>query len=160
MANFGLHAAFEAAGVEVTTTPVGDRHVLARLRELGWRLGGEQSGHIIDLNAGPCGDGIGTALLALAALRGASLDERPKFDRLPQTLVNVRIADREAFAGNSSIEAAIAAESRALEGRGRVLVRASGTEPLIRVMTEAPTSEEAEAVCKRLCDLVESELGG
>ena len=158
MANFGLHAAFAAAGVEVATTPVGDRHVLARLRELGWRLGGEQSGHIIDLNAGPCGDGIGTALLALAALGGASLDERPRFERLPQKLVNVRISDREAFAGNSSIEAAIAAESAALEGRGRVLVRASGTEPLIRVMTEAPTAEEADAVCKRLCDLVESEL--
>ncbi len=160
MANYGLHAEFEAAGIEVATTPVGDRHVLARLRELNWRLGGEQSGHIIDLAAGPCGDGIGTALLALEALGGADLSERPKFNRLPQTLVNVRITDRLAFDSNSEIAAAVESESAGLEGRGRLLVRASGTEPLIRVMAEAPTAEEADAVCARIASLVESRLAG
>lgn len=158
MANYGLHAAFADAGVEVSTTPVGDRHVLARLRELDWRLGGEQSGHIIDLDTGPCGDGIGTALLALEALGGESLDARPRFDRLPQTLVNVRIASQDGFDGNAAIEEAIGLESAALEGRGRVLVRASGTEPLIRVMAEAPTQDEADSACARIAAVVESQL--
>ena len=160
MANYGLHAEFSTAGIEVATTPVGDRHVLARLRELDWRLGGEQSGHIIDLAAGPCGDGIGTALLALEALGGADLSERPKFNRLPQTLVNVRVADSSALDSNSQIASAIAAEAAGLEGRGRLLVRASGTEPLIRVMAEAPTAEEADGVCARIASLVEFELSG
>ena len=159
MANYGLHAAFEHAGVEVTTTPVGDRNVLAALRELDWRLGGEQSGHIIDLNAGPCGDGIGTALLALEALSGSPLTERPAFDRLPQELINVRIADRAGFEGNANLEELIAQESSDLEGRGRILVRASGTEPLIRVMVEAPTADETHEVCQRIADAVASELG-
>jgi phosphoglucosamine mutase len=160
MANFGLHTAFEELEIEVETTPVGDRHVLARLRETQWRIGGEQSGHIIDLDAGPCGDGIGTALLALEALDGKPLAERAKFDRLPQTLVNVRVPDRSAFEQSEVIAAALKLEAEALEGRGRLLVRPSGTEPLIRVMAEAPTAEEAEAVCARLSELVERELGG
>lgn len=159
MANYGLHSAFEGLGIEVETTPVGDRNVLARLRETGWRLGGEQSGHIIDLDCGPCGDGIGVALQSLEALAGRPLSERPVLDRLPQQLVNVRVPDRAAFESNTAIADAIAAESAALEGRGRLLVRASGTEPLIRVMAEAPTGEEAEAVCARLAELVEQQLG-
>jgi phosphoglucosamine mutase len=159
MANFGLHRAFEELAIDVETTPVGDRHVLARLRQADWRIGGEQSGHIIDLDAGPCGDGIGTALLALEALGGKSLAERPRFNRLPQTLVNVRVPDRSAFEQSGVIAEALKQEAQALEGRGRLLVRPSGTEPLIRVMAEAPTAEEANAVCSRLAELVERELG-
>ncbi|CAB4874190.1 MAG: phosphoglucosamine mutase [Actinobacteria bacterium] len=159
MANYGLHTAFERAEIEVTTTPVGDRNVLAALRELGWRLGGEQSGHIIDLAAGPCGDGIGTALLTLEALGGVPLVERPTLERLPQLLINVAVADAAGFSSNSSLTRLVDAEAAALEGRGRVLVRASGTEPLVRVMVEAPSAEETKEVCERLAEAVGQELG-
>ena len=159
MANYGLHAAFERAGIEVTTTPVGDRNVLAALRDLDWRLGGEQSGHIIDLDTGPCGDGIGTALLALEALGGLPLVERTGFDRLPQELINVRVASQGGFEGNEVLSELISSESALLSGRGRVLVRASGTEPLIRVMVEAPTADETHSVCSKIADAVANELG-
>ena len=159
MTNFGFHTAMQEAGIEVATTPVGDRHVLHALRERGWALGGEQSGHIIETSFVPSGDGIAAALLALEALDGEDLSERHAMEKLPQTLVNVRVRDREAIAGATAVSEAVESEQSALEGRGRVLVRPSGTEPLVRVMVEAPTAEEAEAVCGRLVALVESELG-
>ncbi len=159
MTNYGFHRAMEAAGIEVAATQVGDRYVLEALRERGWALGGEQSGHIIDLGFAPSGDGIAAALLTLEALGGRDLAERGAMEKLPQTLVNVRVADRAAFASADAVQAAIAAESAGLEGRGRVLVRPSGTEPLVRVMVEAPTADEAEAVCGRLVALVQAEVG-
>jgi phosphoglucosamine mutase len=158
MTNFGFHTAMREAGIEVATTPVGDRHVLEALRERGWALGGEQSGHIIDMGFAPSGDGIAAALLALESLEGAELAERHAMEKLPQTLVNVRIRARGALAHAPGVDAAVAEESAALEGRGRVLVRPSGTEPLVRVMVEAPTAEEAEAVCGRLVAAVEREI--
>jgi phosphoglucosamine mutase len=151
MTNFGFHAAMETAGIDVATTPVGDRYVLEALRERGWRLGGEQSGHIIDMGFVPSGDGIAAALLALEALQGGELHDRHAMEKLPQKLVNVRLADRAALtAAVERLQHEVARESAALEGRGRVLVRPSGTEPLVRVMVEAPTSTEAEAACERL----------
>jgi phosphoglucosamine mutase len=132
--------------------------VLEALRERGWALGGEQSGHIIDMGFAPSGDGIAAALLALESLEGAELAERHAMEKLPQTLVNVRIRARGALAHAPGVDAAVAEESAALEGRGRVLVRPSGTEPLVRVMVEAPTAEEAEAVCGRLVAAVEREI--
>jgi phosphoglucosamine mutase len=162
MTNFGFHRAMESAGVEVATTAVGDRYVLDELRRRGWALGGEQSGHIIDLGLGPCGDGTASALLALEALGGTDLAERDAMQKLPQRLVNVRAPDRQALAAvmeGAAVKQAIDREQSALEGRGRVLVRASGTEPLIRVMVEAPSEEETGAVCVRLVELVEGELG-
>lgn len=159
MTNYGFHTAMGAAGVEVATTKVGDRYVLEALREHGYALGGEQSGHIIDLGFAPSGDGIAAALLTLEALGGRDLADRGGMEKLPQTLVNVRVADREAFAGAAAVHEAITRESAALEGRGRVLVRPSGTEPLVRVMVEAPTDEEAAAVCGRLVGIVQSEVG-
>ena len=159
MTNFGFHTAMKEAGIEVATTPVGDRHVLQALREKGWALGGEQSGHIIETGFVPSGDGIAAALLALEALDGEDLADRHAMEKLPQTLVNVRVRDRGQIAGATAVHEAVEAESAALEGRGRVLVRPSGTEPLIRVMVEAPTADEAHAVCGRLVALVESELG-
>jgi len=162
MTNYGFHQAMAAAGVEVATTPVGDRYVLDELRRRGWALGGEQSGHIIDLGFGPSGDGIASALLALEALRGRGLEQRDAMVRLPQRLVNVRAADRAALAGAMSdpdVCGAIEREHDALTGRGRVLVRASGTEPLIRVMVEAPGEKETEEVCSRLVDAVQRALG-
>jgi phosphoglucosamine mutase len=157
MTNYGFHTAMRAAGVEVATTPVGDRYVLEALRERGWALGGEQSGHIIDMGFVPSGDGIAAALLTLEALAGADLADRHGMEKLPQKLVNVRMPDRGALAAaTAAAREAIEREAAALEGRGRVLVRPSGTEPLVRVMVEAPTADEADATCERLVAAVES----
>jgi phosphoglucosamine mutase len=158
MTNYGFHAAMREAGIEVATTPVGDRYVLEALRERGWALGGEQSGHIIDMGFVPSGDGIASALLAMEAIGDGDLHDRHGMEKLPQTLVNVRVRDRTALEGATAVHAAVEEESAALEGRGRVLLRPSGTEPLVRVMVEAPTAEEAETVCSRLVAKVEAEL--
>ena len=159
MTNYGFHTAMAAAGIEVATTGVGDRYVLTELRERGWALGGEQSGHIIDMDFVPSGDGTAAALLALEALGETDLADRHAMEKLPQTLVNVRVPDRAAFAGAAGVQALIAAEHAALEGHGRVLVRPSGTEPLVRVMVEAPSAEEADAVCGRIVAAVDAALG-
>ena len=157
MTNYGFHTAMAGAGVHVAVTPVGDRYVLEALRERGWALGGEQSGHIIDTGFVPSGDGIAAALLTLESLEGGDLAERHAMEKLPQRLVNVRFADRAALTGAvAAIEGDTESEAAALSGRGRVLVRPSGTEPLVRVMVEAPTAEEADAVCGRLVAAVEA----
>jgi phosphoglucosamine mutase len=159
MTNFGFHRAMADAGIEVATTPVGDRHVLAELLRRGWALGGEQSGHIIDTGFVPAGDGTAAALLALEALGGRDLADRGAMEKLPQTLVNVRVAQREALEEAAEVWAAVERESDGLYGRGRVLVRPSGTEPLVRVMVEAPDEEECEEITARLVEVVERELG-
>jgi phosphoglucosamine mutase len=155
MTNYGFHAAMKEHGVEVATTQVGDRYVIEELRTRGWSLGGEQSGHIIDTGFVPSGDGIASALLALESLHGGDLAERSAMRKLPQRLVNVRVADRDAAMSSDELAQAVAAESESLEGRGRVLVRPSGTEQLVRVMVEAPHDDEADAVCARLVAVVE-----
>ena len=155
MTNYGFHTAMAAAGIEVATTGVGDRYVLEALRQRGWALGGEQSGHIIELGFAPSGDGIASALLTLEALEGGDLAQRHAMEKLPQKLVNVRLPDRAAVeraAAGEEMVAAVEHEQGALAGRGRVLVRASGTEPLLRVMVEAPSAGEADAVCERLAE--------
>jgi phosphoglucosamine mutase len=159
MTNFGFHRAMEAAGIEVATTPVGDRHVLAELLGRGWALGGEQSGHIIDTGFVPAGDGTASALLALEALGGRDLADRDAMEKLPQRLVNVRVADRDALDSAGAVWQAVERESSGLRGRGRVLVRSSGTEPLVRVMVEAPAEAECEEIAARLAKTVETELG-
>ncbi len=162
MTNYGFHTAMAAAGVEVAITPVGDRYVLDELRRRGWALGGEQSGHIIELGFGPSGDGIASALLALEALADRDLSERDAMQKLPQRLLNIRASDRPSLAAaieHPTVQAAIKREDQALAGRGRVLVRASGTEPLARVMVEAPTQQETDQVCDRLRGVVEAALG-
>ncbi len=158
MTNYGFHRAMEDAGVEVATTPVGDRHVLEQLRARGWKLGGEQSGHIIAMDYAPTGDGIGAALLTMQALAGRDLASVAVMEKLPQTLVNVGVSDLESVAGAAAVWEAAEVEARDLQGRGRVLVRPSGTEPLIRVMVEAPEAEEAERVAERLVEVVRREL--
>jgi phosphoglucosamine mutase len=155
MTNYGFHAAMREHGIEVATTQVGDRYVIEELRARGWALGGEQSGHIIDTGFVPSGDGIASALLALESLHGGDLAERNAMRKLPQRLVNVRVADRDAAMGSEELAQAVAAESDTLDGRGRVLVRPSGTEQLVRVMVEAPGDDEADAVCARLVAVVE-----
>jgi phosphoglucosamine mutase len=158
MTNYGFHTAMREAGVDVATTDVGDRYVLEALRERGWRLGGEQSGHIIDMGFIPSGDGTASALLALEAIGGDDLHERHAMEKLPQTLVNVRVSDKDAVAMHGDVCQAVDAEASALEGRGRVLLRSSGTEPVVRVMVEAPTEDEAAAVSRRLVATLESAL--
>jgi phosphoglucosamine mutase len=162
MTNFGFHTAMADAGIEVATTAVGDRYVLDELRRRGWALGGEQSGHVIELGFGPSGDGIASALLTLEALGTRDLADRDAMAKLPQQLKNIRAADRasiEAAIADQQVRAAIEREQSALEGRGRILVRASGTEPLVRVMVEAPTADETSSVCTRLVEVVERAVG-
>jgi phosphoglucosamine mutase len=159
MSNHGFHGAMEEAGVEVAVTKVGDRYVLDELRRRGWALGGEQSGHIIDTRFAATGDGIAAALMTMRELGGRDLASVEAMTKLPQTLVNVSVADREAISGATAVWEAVEREGAELGDRGRVLLRPSGTEPLVRVMVEAPTAEEADAVCERLAGLVRQELG-
>jgi phosphoglucosamine mutase len=152
MTNYGFHTGMRDAGIEVVTTQVGDRYVLEALRERNWALGGEQSGHIIEMGFVPSGDGIAAALLTLEALGESDLADRHAMEKLPQKLVNVRVRDRDEAQRDEGVQAAVERESAALKGRGRVLLRPSGTEPVVRVM------EEADAVCARLVDVVRAEL--
>ena len=158
MTNYGFHSAMRAAGIEVAVTAVGDRYVLEELRRRSWTLGGEQSGHIIEASFNSTGDGIASALLTLEALGGRDLAERDAMHKLPQRLVNVPVRDRGALAEADQVNAGVELAAQELAGRGRVLVRSSGTEPLVRVMVEAPTDEEAQDVCGRLVELVQREL--
>jgi len=158
MTNFGFHTAMAQAGIAVTSTKVGDRYVLQELRERGWALGGEQSGHIIEMGFNRSGDGIASALLVLEALAGRTLAQRDAMEKLPQRLLGVRVKDRSAYERARDVKAAVQSAHEELAGRGRVLVRPSGTEPLIRVMVEAPTDAEAESICARLAAMVEREL--
>jgi phosphoglucosamine mutase len=159
MTNYGFHQAMAEYGVEVATTPVGDRHVLSELLRRGWTLGGEQSGHIIDTGFVPAGDGTAAALLALEALGDRDLEQRDAMEKLPQRLVNVPVADRDALEHAGDVWAGVEEESRRLEGRGRVLLRSSGTEPVVRVMVEAPREDECQQIVDRLVNLVRTRLG-
>ncbi len=163
MCNLGFTRAMEREGIVVEQTAVGDRHVLERMRETGAVLGGEQSGHLIFLDHNSTGDGLITALQLLTAMRraDASLSELSRvMRRYPQVLVNVRVADRESYAGNESVARVVDSVSRRLGEEGRVLVRASGTEPLVRVMVEA-TSEYDAAVCaNEIAQVVVEQLSG
>ena len=158
MTNYGFHQAMESAGIEVATTAVGDRHVLLELERRGWALGGEQSGHIIDTSFAASGDGIAATLLALEALGGRDLAARDAMEKLPQRLGNVRVRDREAITAAAAVWEAVEREAAELADRGRILVRPSGTEPVVRVMVEAPSGEECEATLARLVAVVEREL--
>jgi phosphoglucosamine mutase len=155
MTNFGFHRAMRDAGIRVATTQVGDRYVLAALRERGYTLGGEQSGHIIELGFAPSGDGIASALLTLEALAGRDLATSRVFEKLPQRLINVPVGGAAASVAQSRpVLAAIALENGRLADSGRILVRPSGTEPVIRVMAEAPSSQQAAAICEQIAAAV------
>jgi phosphoglucosamine mutase len=158
MSNYGFHRAMEEAGIEVAVTQVGDRYVIDEMLRRDWKLGGEQSGHIIANEFASTGDGIAAALMTMRELGEAGLADAVPMRKFPQVLVNVKVADREAIKGAAAVWEAVERENAALEGRGRVLLRPSGTEPLVRVMAEAPTDEEAETVCERLAALVRDEL--
>ncbi|GAC48712.1 phosphoglucosamine mutase [Gordonia aichiensis] len=157
MSNLGLHIAMREAGIEVRTTAVGDRYVLEELRRGGYSLGGEQSGHIVYPHSGTTGDGILTGLLLMEQIvrSGARLAELASIVTvLPQELINVRVADKHAVAIAESVRDAVEAAEQELGSTGRVLLRPSGTEQLVRVMVEAPTSELARGTAERIAEIV------
>ncbi|MFC0266232.1 phosphoglucosamine mutase [Alloscardovia macacae] len=161
MSNLGLILALKKMGIQTVQTAVGDRYVLEKMLEGGYTLGGEQSGHVINRQFATTGDGTLTALcLANEVMKsGHSLKElAADFPQLPQQLVNVPNVDKMAAATNEAVQAAVRAEEELLGETGRVLLRPSGTEPLVRVMAEAATQEQADAVCARLADVVAREL--
>ena len=162
MANIGFHKAIEAAGGRAEITQVGDRYVLENMREHGYRLGGEQSGHIIFSDFSTTGDGLITALQVLVALKrtGRKASELSALMKsYPQLLVNVVVATKDGWQENEAIAAAIRAGEEELGSDGRILVRPSGTEPLIRVMAEGSEQGQLEEICRRIADVVKKEQG-
>jgi phosphoglucosamine mutase len=162
MSNLGVELALRDLGIPFARAKVGDRYVLETLEERGWRLGGESSGHIICLDASTTGDGIVSALKVLAAMRtqGASLKAlRAAVRKFPQTMINVRLAGRADPLANESIRSAVERTERAMQGRGRVLLRASGTEPVIRVMVEGEDAAQVERHARELAEVVRAALG-
>ncbi|WP_299952393.1 phosphoglucosamine mutase [uncultured Modestobacter sp.] len=157
MSNLGFHHTMRNAGITVHTTAVGDRYVLEALRSRGLSLGGEQSGHLVFLDWATTGDGLltGLALLSRMSATGASLAELASVvQRLPQTLVNVPVTDRLAVVESDEVAEAVNRVEAELGDTGRVLLRPSGTEQLVRVMVEAPTQEQADEVAGRLAQVV------
>ena len=163
LSNLGLKLALARAGIAVHETPVGDRHLSAALEANNWMLGGEQSGHIILRHLFPTGDGMltGLTLLDVIRRRGSDLDTMAAaaMTRLPQVMRNVRVTDRNRLDQAGAVWAAVSTEEAALGGQGRVVLRASGTEPLVRVMVEASDPDVAEAAVARLCSVVEEAIG-
>ena len=157
MSNLGFHHTMRDAGISVETTAVGDRYVLEALRARGLSLGGEQSGHLVFLDHATTGDGLltGLALLSRMSATGASLAELASVvQRLPQILINVPVTDRLAVSASDEVAEAVNAVEDLLGDTGRVLLRPSGTEQLVRVMVEAPTQEQADEVAARLAEVV------
>ena len=160
MSNLGLHVFARENGLNIECTDVGDRNVLERMVEKGYVLGGEQSGHMIFLDYATTGDGQLTALQILALLKESGKKASEVFGaccRYPQVLINIPVADndvKKAVMGNDALWQAVKKEEEGLAGDGRILVRPSGTEALMRVMVEAKTQETAQEVAQRLADMI------
>jgi len=162
MSNLGMERALEEAGIGFERAKVGDRYVMEKLKEHGWALGGEGSGHLICLDCTTTGDGIVSALQVLRAMveQGKELHElKSGMRKYPQTLLNVRLKEQRDVLGLPEVVAAVAEAEAALGKRGRILLRPSGTEPLIRVMVEGEDGAEVEAVARKLADLIEGLVG-
>jgi phosphoglucosamine mutase len=161
MANLGFKIAMQDAGIAVVETGVGDRYVLEAMRAGGFTIGGEQSGHVVMTQFASTGDGLLTALhlLSEVAETGRSLAELAgAVTKFPQVLINVPGVDRSALEGSAEVSAAVDVAQAQLGDRGRVLLRPSGTEPLIRVMVEAATQDQAQDIASSLADVVRSSL--
>ena len=162
MANIGFHKAIKEAGGRVEITQVGDRYVLENMLKNGYKIGGEQSGHIIFTDFSTTGDGLITALQVLSSLKRSgrkASDLTALMTTYPQLLVNVKVATKEGWETNEAIKKAIAAGDEELGENGRILVRPSGTEPLIRVMAEGPDQEQLDRICHAIADVVKKEQG-
>jgi phosphoglucosamine mutase len=161
MSNLGLLQAMEREGVTVVQTAVGDRYVLEEMRRSSLSLGGEQSGHVIFLDHGTTGDGVLTGLMLAARVaqtKRTLADLASVMTRLPQVLVNVKGVDKSRVESDEELQMAVKAEEAALAGTGRVLLRKSGTEPVVRVMVEAGDTDRAHAVAERLVEVVRNRL--
>ena len=162
MSNIGFHKAAKELGMHTYSTAVGDRYVLEYMREHGYSVGGEQSGHVIFLDHNTTGDGMLTAVQVAALVKesGKPLSELAKImTKYPQVLVNVRVVTKTGWEDNDLIKAAIVTAEGELGDSGRVLVRASGTEPLIRVMAEGPDQTELQSLCQEIADVIAHEQG-
>ncbi|MED5073637.1 phosphoglucosamine mutase [Anoxybacillus geothermalis] len=162
MSNLGFYKALEAQGMKSVQTAVGDRYVVEEMKKNGYNLGGEQSGHIIFLDYNTTGDGMLTALqlVNIMKIKGKPLSELAgEMKKYPQLLVNVRVADKEKAMENEQVKKVIQEVEAEMNGNGRVLVRPSGTEPLVRIMAEAPTEEACRAYVERIADVVRREMG-
>lgn len=162
MANIGFHQAIKKAGGRAEITKVGDRYVLENMLKNGYKIGGEQSGHIIFTDFSTTGDGLITALQVLSSLKHSgrkASDLTALMTTYPQLLVNVKVATKEGWETNEAIKKAIAAGDEELGDNGRILVRSSGTEPLIRVMAEGPDQEQLDRICHAIADVVKKEQG-
>lgn len=161
MSNIGFFKGIESLGMKAAKTAVGDRYVMEEMRKGGYNLGGEQSGHVIFLDYNTTGDGILTALQLMDTVvkSGKKLSELKEIMRkYPQTLVNVRVADKSKLKDNAAVELAIRKVEEELGDNGRVLVRPSGTESLIRVMAEGPDKEQVEAYVQQIAEVIQREL--
>ncbi len=162
MSNMGLELALKAADIDFTRAKVGDRYVMQDLEANGWILGGEPSGHILCLDKSRTGDAIiaGLQVLAVMQARGRALSELVEgFDVLPQKLVNVRLSQMQDPFEHQELVDAFDKAKETLEGRGRLLIRQSGTEPMIRVMVESDDEIECDVMANDLGDLIKSVLG-
>ncbi|KZM58253.1 phosphoglucosamine mutase [Geobacillus stearothermophilus] len=162
MSNLGFYKALEAQGMKSVQTAVGDRYVVEEMKKNGYNLGGEQSGHIIFLDYNTTGDGMLTALqlVNIMKIKGKPLSELAgEMKKYPQLLVNVRVKEKEKVMENEQVKNVIAEVEAEMNGNGRVLVRPSGTEPLVRIMAEAPTEEACRAYVERIADVVRREMG-
>ena len=161
MSNFGLELALQAQGIEFVRAKVGDRYVMEQLDQRGWLIGGESSGHLVCLDCTSTGDGTVSALQVLAALsrRDQSLaDAVADVALLPQTMINVRGSSRDGFMDKAEVKAAMADVEEKLGGNGRILLRPSGTEPLVRVMLEGKDADQVASLCRELADVVEKAI--
>ena len=161
MSNLGLQLGLEALDIPFTRTSVGDRYVMAALKERNWELGGESSGHVICLDVASTGDGIVSALQVVYAIvsGGTSLfDLRNKMSKFPQTMINVRTAGKRDLSGNAAISSAVAAVEFRLGRKGRVLLRPSGTEPVVRVMVEGEDASLVAQLAQELADKVAAQV--
>lgn len=162
MANIGFHQAIKKAGGRAEITKVGDRYVLENMLKNGYKIGGEQSGHIIFTDYSTTGDGLITALQVLSSLKRSgrkASDLTALMTTYPQLLVNVKVATKEGWETNEAIKKAIAEGDKELGENGRILVRSSGTEPLIRVMAEGPDQAQLDRICHAIADVVKKEQG-
>ena len=162
MSNIGFYKAIEEHDIQSVKTQVGDRFVVEEMRKNGYNLGGEQSGHIIFLDHHTTGDGLlsGIQLLNVMKKTGRPLSElAAEVTTYPQRLVNIEVVDKKEALNNEAIQQVIEAVEEEMAGNGRILVRPSGTEPLLRVMAEAPTQEEVDAYCERIAEVVRQEVG-
>ncbi len=161
MSNFGLERTLADEGMEMVRCPVGDRYVWLEMKERGAALGGEQSGHIICSHYGVSGDGLltGSHLLAIAAEKELPLSSLSRLERLPQILINVPVPRRRPFEDLPQVSRQLAETEDRLRGKGRVLLRYSGTEPLVRVMAEGEDQAEIDQLAEDLAETIRNELG-